>query len=545
MLALAVSNASMAAPPAAPAFDTQRISADVKTLASDAYEGRAPATPGEEKTVAYLSAQFQAAGLQPGGDLHDGKRSWTQAVPLRRADIVGMPTLAILSDGERQALNQGQQVAIRAALDGSDKVRIDGAPLVFVGYGVKAPERDWDDFKGVDLKGKIAVMLINDPDFESGKGAFDGKGMTYYGRWTYKYEEGARQGALGVLVVHETAPASYGWATVASSNTNSMFDVVRDDPKAAHPALEGWIQRDLAVELFQRAGLDFEALKKQAQSRDFKPVELKGQRLAADYAVKSEVITSHNVVARLPGSERPDESVIYTAHWDHIGVGEPDARGDRIFNGALDNASGTAALLELGRAFAKAPAPKRSVVFLAVTAEEKGLLGSEFYASKPLYPLAATVAVINMDGMSPFGPSRDFGIYGTAKLDLLDALKRVAAGWDLRYTPDPKPEAGYFFRSDHFSFAKRGVPALSFSAGQDWVDGGVKAGKAASDDYTAKRYHQPGDEWLPSWTFAGAARDMQVLYTLGAQLANSTQWPNWSGDSEFRAPRDASAAQRQ
>ncbi|WP_295931853.1 M28 family metallopeptidase [uncultured Xanthomonas sp.] len=545
LLALALSGAGLAAPPPAPTFDTKRLSADVKTLASDAYEGRAPGSAGEEKTVAYLSAQFQAAGLQPGGDLRDGKRLWTQAVPLRRADIVGTPQLAIASGDQRQALTQGQQIAVRAALDGSSQVTLDGAPLVFVGYGVKAPERGWDDFKGVDLKGKIAVVLINDPDFETGKGAFDGKGMTYYGRWTYKFEEGARQGAAGVLIVHETAPASYGWATVANSNTNSMFDVVRDDPKSVHPELEGWIQRDLAVDLFKRAGLDFDALKKQAQSRDFKPVELKGERLYADYAVKSEVITSRNVVARLPGKTRPDDTLIYTAHWDHLGVGAPDAKGDRIFNGALDNASGVAALLELARAFAKGPAPQRSVVFMAVTAEEKGLLGSEYYASKPLYPLARTVAVINMDGMSPFGPSRDFGIYGTAKLELLDDLKRVAKGWDLRYTPDPKPEAGYFFRSDHFSFAKRGVPALSFAAGQDWVDGGVAAGKAASDDYTAKRYHQPGDEWQPNWTFAGAARDMQVLYTLGEELANSTQWPNWSRDSEFRATRDASAAQRQ
>ncbi len=545
LLALALSGAGLAAPPPAPTFDTKRLSADVKTLASDAYEGRAPGSAGEEKTVAYLSAQFQAAGLQPGGDLRDGKRLWTQAVPLRRADIVGTPQLAIASGDQRQALTQGQQIAVRAALDGSSHVTLDGAPLVFVGYGVKAPERGWDDFKGVDLKGKIAVVLINDPDFETGKGAFDGKGMTYYGRWTYKFEEGARQGAAGVLIVHETAPASYGWATVANSNTNSMFDVVRDDPKSVHPELEGWIQRDLAVDLFKRAGLDFDALKKQAQSRDFKPVELKGERLYADYAVKSEVITSRNVVARLPGKTRPDDTLIYTAHWDHLGVGAPDAKGDRIFNGALDNASGVAALLELARAFAKGPAPQRSVVFMAVTAEEKGLLGSEYYASKPLYPLARTVAVINMDGMSPFGPSRDFGIYGTAKLELLDDLKRVAKGWDLRYTPDPKPEAGYFFRSDHFSFAKRGVPALSFAAGQDWVDGGVAAGKAASDDYTAKRYHQPGDEWQPNWTFAGAARDMQVLYTLGEELANSTQWPNWSRDSEFRATRDASAAQRQ
>ncbi len=541
VLALSVSSALMAA---TPKFDGARISADVKELASDAYEGRSPATAGEEKTIAFLSKQFADAGLQPGGDLKDGKRLWTQAVPLRKGDIVGTPRLSLSSKGKAQALTQGQEIAVRAAMNGASEVDIQNAPLVFLGYGVNAPEKHWDDFKGVDLKGKIAVVLINDPDFETGEGAFDGKGMTYYGRWTYKYEEGARQGALGVLIVHETAPASYGWATVAGSNTNTMFDVVRDNPAEAHPLLEGWIQRDLAVELFKRAGQDFEALKKQAQKPDFKPVELKGETLTAKYAVKTEVITSHNVAARLEGSKHPDETVIYSAHWDHIGVGKPDANGDIIFNGALDNASGTASLVELARGFAKGKRPERSVLFLAVTAEEKGLLGSEYYASHPLYPLSKTVAVINMDGMAPFGPSRDFGIYGSAKLELLDQLKDVAKGWDIRYTPDPKPEAGLFFRSDHFPFAKRGVPAVSYSAGQDWVDGGVEAGKKASDDYTAKRYHQQGDEWQPDWTFAGAARDLEVVYTLGNQLANSRAWPNWSEDSQFRAPREASAAER-
>jgi len=536
-----VSSALMAA---TPKFDGARISADVKELASDAYEGRSPATAGEEKTIAFLSKQFAAAGLQPGGDLKDGKRLWTQAVPLRKGDIVGTASLALSSKGTPQSLTQGKEIAVRAAMNGATEVDIQNAPLVFLGYGVNAPERNWNDFKDVDLKGKIAVVLINDPDFETGEGDFDGKGMTYYGRWTYKYEEGARQGALGVLIVHETAPASYGWATVAGSNTNTMFDVVRDNPADAHPLLEGWIQRDLAVDLFKRAGQDFEALKKQAQRRDFKPVELKGETLSAKYAVKTEVITSHNVAARLEGSTHPDETVVYSAHWDHIGVGKPDANGDTIFNGALDNASGTASLVELARGFAKGKRPERSVLFLAVTAEEKGLLGSEYYASHPLYPLAKTVAVINMDGMAPFGPSRDFGIYGSARLELLDQLKDVAKGWDIRYTPDPKPEAGLFFRSDHFPFAKRGVPAVSYSAGQDWVDGGVAAGKAASDDYTAKRYHQQGDEWQPDWKFAGAARDLEVLYTLGNQLANSRSWPNWSDDSQFRAPRDASAAER-
>lgn len=538
-------SAALVAAPSAPTFDGARISRDVQVLASDAYEGRGPATAGEEKTVAYLAQQFAAAGLQPGGDLQaDGSRLWTQAVPLQRADIVGTPSLSVDVRGRPVELVQGRQIAVRASMDGSTQVDIRNAPLVFVGYGVRAPERNWDDFKGVDLKGKIAVVLVNDPDFETGVGDFDGKGMTWYGRWPYKYEEGARQGALGVLVVHETAPASYGWDTVSSSNTNTMFDVVRDDPAAVHPKVEGWIQRDLAVQLFEDAGLDFDALKKQAQTRGFRPVALKGEGFNARFAVKRDVITSHNVVARLPGSKYSDETLIYSAHWDHLGIGKPDAKGDTIFNGALDNASGTAALLELARGFAAGPRPERSVVFLAVTAEEKGLLGSEYYASKPLYPLEKTVAVINMDGMSPFVPSRDYGIYGTAKLDLLDELARVAKGWNLRYTPDPKPEAGYFYRSDHFSFAKRGVPAISYSAGQDWEVGGVAAGKAAQEDYTAHRYHQQGDEWQPDWTFAGAARDLQVLYALGIGLADSRQWPQWGDGSEFRAVRDRSADAR-
>ena len=545
-ITLALSPA-LAAPPAdAPAFDPQRMSDMVKTLSSDAFEGRGPATAGEKKTIDYVVAQMQAAGLQPGGDLEDGKRGWTQAVPLLRAEISGEPALSVGIDGKSQALEQGEQVAIRAAMDGSKSVEITDAPIVFVGYGVTAPERDWDDFKGVDLKGKVALVLVNDPDFETGKGDFGGKAMTYYGRWTYKYEEAARQGATGMLVIHETEPASYGWATVKNSNTNTMFDVVRGNPSDTHPQMEGWIQRDFAVQLFKDAGLDFEALKKQAQSRDFKPVELEGGTFSAKYAVDSQVITSYNIVGRIEGSERPDETVIYSAHWDHLGVGEPDAKGDRIYNGAVDNATGTAALIEMGRAFAHADTrPRRSLVFLNVTAEEKGLLGSEYYASKPLYPLGKTVAVLNMDALDPHGPARDFSTSGSAKQDLLDQLVETAKQWGLRYATDSKPEAGYFFRSDHFPFAKRGVPAVSFGSGEDMVDGGIAAGQAVSAEYTANRYHQPADEWEASWTFTGMARDLQLLHAVGSELANSGRWPNWSQDSEFRAARDATATDRE
>nr|WP_057950281.1 M28 family metallopeptidase [Lysobacter enzymogenes] len=530
--------------PKAPTFDTKRLSEEVKTLSSDDFQGRGPATEGETKTIDYLVAQFKAAGVQPGGDLKDGKRLWTQAVPLLRSQITGTPTLSYSIKKKARPLTQGNEIAVRAALDGSKNVSIKNAPLVFAGYGVSAPERQWDDFKGVDLKGKIAVVLINDPDFETGSGDFGGKAMTYYGRWTYKYEEAARRGALGLLIVHETDPASYGWATVKNSNTNTMFDVVRDNPGATHPTLEGWIQRDTAVALFKSAGLDFDKLKKQAQTRDFKPVTLKNISFSANYAVDSEVITSQNVVGRVEGSKRPDETVIYSAHWDHLGIGQPDAKGDTIYNGAVDNATGTAALIEMGRTFAKAKKPQRSVVFLAVTAEEKGLLGSEYYSAKPLYPLAKTVAVINTDALDPTGPARDFTTSGSAKQELLDELIATAQKWNVTYAPDPKPEAGHFFRSDHFPFAKRGVPAVSFGSGEDKVDGGVAAGKAEGEAYVKDRYHQPADQWEASWTFTGMARDLQILYTLGSDLANSTRWPNWAEDSEFRAARDESAGER-
>ncbi|HPG94126.1 MAG TPA: M28 family metallopeptidase, partial [Dokdonella sp.] len=334
--AIALSFPLLAAAADAPQFDAKRLSDEVRMLSSDGFEGRGPATAGEVKTIEYVVARMKEAGLQPGGDLKDGKRLWTQAVPLLRAEIQGKPALSLTVKGNNETLAQGEQIAVRAAMDGSARIAIKDAPLVFVGYGVKAPERQWDDFAGIDLKGKIAIALINDPDFETGTGDFGGKAMTYYGRWTYKYEEAARQGALGLLVVHETDPASYGWATVKNSNTNAMFDVVRDDPKAVHPALEGWIQRDVTVDLFKRAGLDFEALKKQAQQRGFKAVTLKDATFSADYAVEAKVITSQNIAGRIEGSKRPDETVIYSAHWDHLGVGAPDAKGDTIYNGAVD-----------------------------------------------------------------------------------------------------------------------------------------------------------------------------------------------------------------
>ena len=540
-MSVLVAGSTLAAPAA---VDAGRIMRDIQILSSDAFEGRAPASAGEEKTVAYLIEQMKAAGLQPAGDpLPGGGRAWTQDVPLVRSVTQGPVNVGVTAGGETKAWTQGQEIALRATLIG-DRLAVKDAPVVFVGYGVKAPERNWDDFKGVDLTGKVALVLVNDPDFEGGEGDFGGKAMTYYGRWTYKFEEAARRGAVGFLVIHETTPASYGWATVKNSNTNEIFDVIRKDPRAEHAPLEGWVQKEAVAGLMKAAGLDFDTLKEQARTRAFKPVELKGVTFSADCAVDVQKVVSHNVLGAVPGAKHPNERVFYTAHWDHLGVGQPDAKGDRIYNGALDNASGTAMLLELGRAFAKGPKPDRTVVFMSVTAEEKGLLGSEYYASAPLYPLATTVGVINMDGVGPNGLARDFTTSGDAPLTLQDELISVGKAHDRYYSPDPRPEAGSFFRSDHFPFAKVGVPAISFGGGQDLVDGGKAAGLAKRTAYTANQYHQPADEFDPSWDPKGFEADGTLLFELGQRLANSRVWPEWKPGAEFKTQRDKTKAAR-
>ncbi|QDP20482.1 M28 family peptidase [Sphingomonas xanthus] len=526
-----------------PAFDPARIDSHVKTLSDDSFQGRGPATAGETKTVQYLVQQLQAAGVEPGGEIVNGQRQWTQRVPLLKSDIVGTPTITLHRGGTRTPLAQGSEIAIRSPMNGQTEIRLDKVPMVFAGYGVTAPERSWDDFKNVDVKGKIIVVLVNDPDFEGGEGDFGGKAMTYYGRWTYKYEEAARRGAAGVIIVHETEPASYGWPTVQNSNTNTMFDIVRQNPAAAHAPINGWIQLDKAREMMAAAGFNFDALKAAAKRKDFKPVDLKTNMSVALNA-KTEVITSYNVAGRVTGSTYPSETVIYTAHHDHIGVGQPDANGDAIFNGAIDNATGTAHVLEQARAFAAAPRPERSVLFLFVAAEEKGLLGSEYYAANPLYPLGTTVAVINTDSMGVYGKARNFSMSGNAKFGLLDITVEEAARRGRVFTPDSNPGAGLFFRSDHFPFAQEGVPAISFRSGNDLLQGGVERGKALAADYTSKRYHQPDDEWQPGWDYSGLIDDAQLLHAVGQRLANSREWPGWSQDSEFRAARERSAGER-
>jgi Zn-dependent M28 family amino/carboxypeptidase len=521
---------------------TDRMATDIAAVSDDAFLGRGPATAGEELTTHYIRDRLQAAGLEPGGT----NGSWFQEVPLSQSDIIGAPSLSVNVNGQTTPLKQGEQIAVRASMQNVDRVNIQNAPLVFLGYGVLAPERKWDDFKGESLRGKVGVVLINDPDFETGQGDFGGKAMTYYGRWTYKYEEAARQGLAGLLIVHETAPASYGWATVKNSNTNTMFDIVRANPAEVHPLLEGWIQRDDAVRLFNAVGQDFEALKRRAQTREFRPVTLGNATFSASYGVKRQTIRSKNVLGRLNGTTHSNEMVLFGAHWDHLGVGAPDARGDTIYNGAVDNGTGIAAVLELARVFAAGPRPQRSLVFAFWTAEEKGLLGSEYYASNPVYPLETTVAGFNIDALSATGRARDVLVVGSGQTDIEDRLQAVLAANNRVMTPDATPEAGYFFRSDHFPLAKRGVPMLYMDSGIDLLTGGTAAGRAADDRYRTDAYHQPADEYNPgTWNLAGIAEDVAVLHQLGRELANSRSWPNYRTTSEFRPVRDRSASSRQ
>lgn len=523
-------------------IDPQALSQHVRILASEAFEGRAPASPGEERTVQYLIEQFRSYGLQPGGV--DG--SWVQPVPLVRAQLDGAATASLALKAGSRTLVNGEDLTLQS-LQPRDAVRLDDAPLVFVGYGIDAPERDWNDYKDVDLRGKIAVVLINDADFEAdAPGAFDGKAVTYYGRWTYKFEEAARRGAAGVLIVHETAPAAYGWATVKSSGTSPLFDIERsrEEAMAHHTPLRGWMQRSLAEAIFADAGLDFEAEKRKAMTAGFRPVALGDARLSVAFKLKREQVVTRNVVARLAGSTHADEAVIFSAHWDAFGIGQPDANGQRVRHGAIDNATGVATVLELGRVFAAGPQPQRSLYFVALTAEEKGLLGASYYAAHPLAPLEKTAAVINIEMFSPDGATRDIASWGKGRVSLEEDLARVAKARGRAYSPDPNLEAGFFYRADHFAFARLGVPAITIGPGLDKREGGIAAGRALREKYFADCYHQPCDAWTPRWDPAGHAADTLLVYDLGVELANSRYWPHWEEGSEFGKARQASEAAR-
>lgn len=546
-VALMLAACGMGAPePMAPSgptpTDTAALSEHIRILSSDEFGGRGIATEGERMTIDYVTRQWAEAGFEPGGP----NGQWTQPVTLRRFNMTDAEA-SLAVGGQMMPLRQGQEIVMSTRLPDADgQVALEDLPLVFVGYGTSAPERNWNDFEGIDVRGKIIVVLINDADFEEpALNTFNGRAMTYYGRWTYKYEEAARQGAAGVLIVHEDAPASYGWNTVRNSWTGPQFDIERENPAAERTMLEAWITRDTAVELFRQAGLDFETLKAQARTADFQAVELPGATFDASYALESDTIQTNNIIARLEGTTHPEETILYTAHWDHIGIGTPDANGDAIFNGAVDNATGTTALIEMARLFASGPRPERSIVLIGFTAEESGLLGSEYYAANPVYDPATTVAGFNIDGMNVVGPMVDVSVTGSGYSSLEDNLARHAAMQDRTVSPDSEPQAGYYFRSDHFPLAKRGIPMLYADGGTALRVGGAAAVEAASADYRTNRYHQADDEWSADWNLDGMAQDIMLLHMIGLEIANSREWPTWNEGTEFRPIRDRTAARRQ
>jgi Zn-dependent M28 family amino/carboxypeptidase len=528
---------------AVPAFANPSLSADalkahVSVLASDEYEGRAPSSHGEELSIGYIQRAFQAVGLQPGAHAADGSASYFQDVPLTAATVDNSPSLTIAGADGSQSYTWGNQF-VGWTKRVQENVSVTDAPLVFVGYGIVAPEHHWNDYAGVDMHGKIAVILINDPDFETGDDrGFGGRAMTYYGRWTYKYEEAARQGAAGAIIIHETAPAAYPWSVVQSSNTGTRFDVVHDDQGMSRVPLEAWVTTDVGHALFQRAGLNFDQLKARAQTQGFTPVAMGTLRGSVTLHTRVTQSLSHNVIGVLPGKVHPDQAIIYTAHWDHLGHCTP-VNGDGICNGALDNATGVSGLIELARHYAEAGPAQRSVAFIAVTAEEQGLLGSQYYSEHPTFTPGNIVANINMDGLNNYGRTHDLTIvsYGKSEMDDLAAAALQAQGRRVR--PDPFPERGSFFRSDQFNFARIGVPVLYTASGIDMLNGGEAAGTAAVNDYIAHRYHSPQDEYSPSWDMSGATEDLTALYNIGRGLADGSSWPAWRANAEFRAAREA------
>ncbi len=524
-----------------PTIDPQRVLERIKVLSDDKFQGRAPGTKGEDLTVNYLETEFKKLGLKPGNT--DG--TYVQKVPL--VGITGSEArpLTMTKGSDKESFKWRDEV-VAWTKHVADGARIDSSDVVFAGYGVEAPEYNWDDFKGMDVKGKTILVLVNDPAVPdpSNPGALDpkmfgGKAMTYYGRWTYKMEEAARKGAAAVFVIHETGPAGYPFSVV-QGNLEEKFDLVTPNKNMDRAAIEGWITLDAAKKILKMGGQDFDTLKKQAATRAFKPVDL---GIQASMAIHNELrtIDSRNMVAKLEGSDPAvkDEYVIYTAHWDHLGVGAP-VNGDRIYNGALDNSAGVSMVLEIARAFTEVqPAPRRSILFLMVTAEEQGLLGSEYYARNPIYPLSKTLAAINLDGVNQWGRTKDFTVIGLGASDLDDYLRQAAAEQGRTLRPDPEPEKGFYYRSDHFNFAKQGVPALDPDAGVDFIGKPEGYGTKKRDEYTNNDYHAPSDEVKPDWDLSGAAEDGQLLFAVGYRVANADTFPKWKPGNEFKAKREA------
>jgi Zn-dependent M28 family amino/carboxypeptidase len=524
--------ASLSGGPPAVAISAAEYERHIVTLASDEFEGRKPGTAGERKTVDYLVAEFKKLGLQPGN-----RGAWTQEVPIVEI-TAGSDAELKLGDA---ALAYGKDMVIwtkRVA----PEVTLADSPLVFVGHGVVAPEAGWNDYAGVDMRGKTAVILINDPGFATGdEKLFRGRAMTYYGRWTYKFEEAARQGAAAAIIIHDDEPAAYPWDTVQNSWMGPQLDTASPDGNAGRIAIEGWVTRAAGDALLQANGLSYADLVKAASRPGFKPIELR-QRASGSLRNAIRRASSSNVLAMIPGSKRPDEVVVYMAHWDHLGR-SLGRSGDNIFNGALDNASGTAGLLAIAKAFAESPRrPERSVVFLGLTLEESGLLGSAYYASNPVFPLRKTVAALNMDAMSWGGPTRDVSVIGFGASELEEYLAVAAKTQDRVLRMEPTPEKGFFYRSDHFNFAKVGVPALYFKMGVEDREKGVEWARARQAEYTLRDYHKPSDEWRPGTDLRGSLEDLALLHAVGARLAREKRFPNWYPSSEFRSARDRTFA---
>lgn len=534
-----VAIALIAAAPESPSIKLQTLKDVTKTLSADDMEGRAPATPAEDKATTYIVERFKAAGLKPGNN-----GTWFQDVPLVEITSQNVSPLVFTGGKAPVKLDYRRDMVI-ATYQVTPKTEVKDSDVVFVGYGIDAPERGWNDYAGIDVKGKTVIILVNDPDWQTTTldGPFGGRAMTYYGRWTYKYEEAARQGAAAAIIVHDTEPAAYGWGVVQSSWTGPQLEQDTPGDHMDQSKAIGWIQKPAAEALFASAGKDFAALVAAAKIKGFRAVPL-GVKASVGWTNTIRRQASKNVVGILPGTERANEIVLYSAHWDHLGHCDA-VKGDDICNGAVDNASGVAALVALAEANANAGAAKRSQVFLAVTAEESGLLGSKFYAENPVYPLNKTVGGVNMDALKIYPKTRDFVITGAGKSELEDMVRPMIEAQGRHIAPEPSPERGYYYRSDHFSFAKLGVPMLDGSAGEDLVVGGPAAGKAASDDYNDNRYHKPQDEYDPAWDWGAAMQDVSLYYTMGRALADGSGWPNWYPTAEFRTIRDKSRAEAQ
>ena len=513
----------------------ERIREYTQVLASDEFGGRSPSSRGEELTIQYLTEQFASLGLKPGGV----NGTWVQEVPLVAITADPDMSLAISGAGGSRAFEYGAEF-VAGTPRVVESVGFENSELVFVGYGAVAPEFGWDDYASVDVTGKTVVVLVNDPGYATqDPDLFKGNAMTYYGRWTYKYEEGARQGAAAVLIVHETAPAAYGWATVENGWTGTQFNLVAEDDNMGLVAAEGWITLETAEAIFEMAGLDYHEMKAQAQLPGFEAVPMGD--LTASLAIDNTIerSSSDNFLAKIPGTTRPDEVVIYMGHWDHFGT-DPSLEGDQVYNGAVDNASGIATLLEIAEAYTLLdPGPERTVVFWGTTAEEQGLLGSGYYAENPVYPLNKTVAAINIDALPIYGATHDYTIVGFGNSELDDYAVRANALIDRVVKPNPEPEKGSFYRSDHFPLAKQGVPAHYGGAGHDNIEHGEEWGRAQSDAWTADNYHQVTDEYSPDWDLGGAMQDISVWFRIGLDLAYSNAFPGWNEGTEFKAMRDA------